>query len=219
MLHKTRMHGFDEDFDVFVSRVQALASRLRNSDESVSEGELIYVVLEGLTEEYKALKASLEVQDNLGLEAICAHVRAAQEKLRYAEQAEAERAASQETVFAAREHDRRAASKRDVRANCRTTRPWRRTTTRRSSTTSAKTDGGRTEPTRTEHTRTEHRLEVTGALRGEARANRCWHRWSEWLVGWNKKSAWQGGRHRRKEQQGDDESKLAHRLTLLARGG
>ena len=109
MLHKTRMHGFDEDFDVFVSRVQALASRLRSSGESVSEGELIYVVLEGLTEEYKALKASLEVQDNLGLEAICAHVRAAQEKLRYAEQAEAERATLQDAVFTAGERRRKGA--------------------------------------------------------------------------------------------------------------
>lgn len=58
------------------------------------------MILHGLPSQYDALKASLQVQDNLGLEAMCAHVRAAQEKMRYAEIEEWEQESVDSGLFA-----------------------------------------------------------------------------------------------------------------------
>jgi hypothetical protein len=57
MLHKTRME-LNEEFDLYKSRIIELKMRLASMGELVSDGELIYVILEGLPDSYAALKQS-----------------------------------------------------------------------------------------------------------------------------------------------------------------
>jgi hypothetical protein len=82
MLHKQRMYE-TEEFDMYKSRIVELKMRLATMGETVSEGELIYVILEGLPATYGALKQSLEVQDDYDFEKICGHIRDYQEKKKY----------------------------------------------------------------------------------------------------------------------------------------
>jgi hypothetical protein len=72
MLHKTRME-LNEEIDLYKSRIIELKMRLASMGELVSDGELIYVILEGLPDSYAALKQSLEVQDDYPFEKICGH--------------------------------------------------------------------------------------------------------------------------------------------------
>lgn len=80
MLHKTKMDA-NEDFDIYHSRVMQLCIKLKAMNETISEGELIYVLLEGLPESYNQLKQSLVVQDAITVEKICEHVRDHQERI------------------------------------------------------------------------------------------------------------------------------------------
>lgn len=80
MLHKTKM---DPAVDLYKSRVVELKMRLEAMGETVSDGELVYVILEGLPAAYSALKQSLSVQDEFGFEKICGHIRDHQEKMKY----------------------------------------------------------------------------------------------------------------------------------------
>lgn len=64
MLHKTKMRG-DEEFDVYKARIMQLAAALKNMGEQVSDGELIYVLLEGLPADYSGVRQALEVQNEL----------------------------------------------------------------------------------------------------------------------------------------------------------
>ena len=84
MLNKLRMVD-DELFDVYYSRVRELSSsmKLTSMGESVSDGELQYVVLGGLPSSYSQLKQSLEVQNELTMETMCDHIRDYQEKVAY----------------------------------------------------------------------------------------------------------------------------------------
>lgn len=79
MLHQSRMGN--DDFDVYKSRVMQHVLRLRGMGEAVSEGELMYVLLEGLPAAYSSLRQSLEVQDDMQFEKMCDHVRDHQEKI------------------------------------------------------------------------------------------------------------------------------------------
>ena len=82
MLHKTRMQR-GEAFDVYRARIMELVSRLRAMQEVVSEGELIYVLLEGLPESYAQVKQSLEVNDSMAMPDIVKHLRDFEERSRY----------------------------------------------------------------------------------------------------------------------------------------
>lgn len=84
MLHKMKMNS-EEEFDLYIvkSRILELKMRLEAMGEKVTDGELIFIILEGLPEEYSALKQSLFVQDEFGLEKICGHIRDHQEKQAY----------------------------------------------------------------------------------------------------------------------------------------
>lgn len=80
MMHKTKMKSGD-DFDLYKSKMIALATRLRAMGEPVSESELKYVIMEGLPGDYAMLKQSLEIQDELDFEKMCIHIRDRQEQL------------------------------------------------------------------------------------------------------------------------------------------
>ena len=82
MLHKTRMQR-GESFDLYRSRVLELVTRLRSVGEIVSEGELIYVLLEGLPEAYANVKQTLEMNDALKIADIVKHLRDFEEKETY----------------------------------------------------------------------------------------------------------------------------------------
>jgi hypothetical protein len=82
MLHKVKMH-LEEEFDMYKTRILELIMRLKNMGETVSEGEMIYVVLEGLPRQWDAMKQSLEMNDNIDFEGICKHIRDFQERYNY----------------------------------------------------------------------------------------------------------------------------------------
>ena len=82
MLHKTKMRG-DEEFDVYKARVMQLAAALQNMGEQVSDGELIYVLLEGLPPDYSGVRQALEVQNDITVDQLSDHLRDHQEKKRY----------------------------------------------------------------------------------------------------------------------------------------
>ena len=82
MLHKTKMRG-DEEFDVYKARIMQLAAALKNMGEQVSDGELIYVLLEGLPADYSGVRQALEVQNDLTVDQLSDHLRDHQEKKRY----------------------------------------------------------------------------------------------------------------------------------------
>ena len=82
MLHKTKMRG-DEEFDVYKARIMQLAAALKNMGEQVSDGELIYVLLEGLPADYSGVRQALEVQNELTVDQLSDHLRDHQEKKRY----------------------------------------------------------------------------------------------------------------------------------------
>ena len=58
MLHKTKMKS-GEEFDVYNARIMQLAAALQNMGEQVSDGELIYVLLEGLSADYSGVRQAL----------------------------------------------------------------------------------------------------------------------------------------------------------------
>jgi hypothetical protein len=80
-LHRIKLNA-GECIDAYKARVLHLVSRLRCMKESVSEGEQIYCMLEGLPKGYEMLRQAMEVQEGLTFEQICSHLRDAQEKLR-----------------------------------------------------------------------------------------------------------------------------------------
>lgn len=82
LLHNEKMNE-NEEFDLYKSRIMELKLRLVSMGEPVTDGEMIYVVLEGLPNSYSALKQSLEVQDDYPFEKICGHIRDHQEKEGY----------------------------------------------------------------------------------------------------------------------------------------
>lgn len=82
MLHKCQLAP-GEPFDLYRSRILALVQRLRNMGETVSDGEMIYALLEGLPREYEAITQALQVQDELNFDEHAAHIRDHQERMGY----------------------------------------------------------------------------------------------------------------------------------------
>jgi hypothetical protein len=80
-LHRIKLNA-GESIDAYKARVLHLVSRLRSMKESVSEGEQIYCMLEGLPRGYDTLRQAMEVQEGLTFEQMCSHLRDAQEKLK-----------------------------------------------------------------------------------------------------------------------------------------
>ena len=82
MLHKIHMSE-GEDYDTFKARAMQLSARLKSMGETVSEGELIHVILQGLPSSFNGVRAALDVMDELTLEGISNHLRDYQEKKKY----------------------------------------------------------------------------------------------------------------------------------------
>jgi len=80
-LHRIQL-GATESIEAYKARATHIVGRLRGMKETVSEGEACYCLLEGLPKEYDVVRQSLEVQDSLGLEQVCDHLRDAQERLK-----------------------------------------------------------------------------------------------------------------------------------------
>ena len=80
MLHSTRMIE-GEEFDSYHTRVMQSAIKLRAMGEKVTDGELIYVIVEGLPASFAQLKSSLYMQDDFTVVKICEHARDYQERI------------------------------------------------------------------------------------------------------------------------------------------
>lgn len=80
-LHTLRL-GDAEGVDEYKARGLHIAARLRATKEVVSDGEVLYCLLEGLPPAYDMVKQALEVQDVVDLEAACGHLREVEDKIR-----------------------------------------------------------------------------------------------------------------------------------------
>jgi hypothetical protein len=80
MLHKSKMDK-EEAFDKYVSRITQLVINLEEMGETVSKGELMYVLFNGLPSTYESLVQTLKVNDKVEFEEACTHIREYQEKL------------------------------------------------------------------------------------------------------------------------------------------
>lgn len=80
-LHRLKL-GTTESIDAYKARVLHLVGRLRSMKESVSEGEQIYCMLEGLPRGFDMLRQAMEVQEGLTFDQMCSHLRDAQEKIK-----------------------------------------------------------------------------------------------------------------------------------------
>jgi transposase InsO family protein len=80
MLHKCRMEH-NEAFDKYVSRITQYVISLEEMGETVSKGELMYVLFNGLPSTYESLVQTLKVNDKVEFEEACTHIREYQEKL------------------------------------------------------------------------------------------------------------------------------------------
>jgi hypothetical protein len=80
-LHTLKLSNL-ESVDEYKARALYIAARLRATKEVVSDGEVLYCVLEGLPAAYEMVRQALEVQDIVDLEAACSHLREVEDKIR-----------------------------------------------------------------------------------------------------------------------------------------
>jgi hypothetical protein len=79
-LHSLKL-GVKESLDEYKSRAMHIVGRLRSSKESVSDGELLYCLLEGLPVGYAMVKQAMEVQDISDVEEAFGHLREVEDRL------------------------------------------------------------------------------------------------------------------------------------------
>jgi hypothetical protein len=82
-LHSLKL-GVGESVDEYKSRTMHIVGRLRSSKENVSDGEILYCMLEGLPVGYAMVRQAMEVQDVVDVEEACGHLREVEDKLRRA---------------------------------------------------------------------------------------------------------------------------------------
>jgi hypothetical protein len=80
-LHTLKL-GANESVDEYKARALHTVARLRASKEHVSDGEILYCLLEGLPPEYAMVRQALEVQDVVDVEVAFVHLREVEDKLR-----------------------------------------------------------------------------------------------------------------------------------------
>lgn len=80
-LHSLKLGG-NESVDEYKARAMHIVARLRSSKESVSDGEILYCLLEGLPAGYAMVKQAMEVQDVVDVDEACGHLREVEDKLR-----------------------------------------------------------------------------------------------------------------------------------------
>jgi hypothetical protein len=78
MLHKCKKES-KESFDAYLSRVMQLILSLKEMKEVISEGELMYVLFNGLPAEYDSVVQSLKVNDQVKFNDACQHIRDCEE--------------------------------------------------------------------------------------------------------------------------------------------
>jgi hypothetical protein len=82
-LHSLKL-GVSESVDEYKSQTMHIVGRLRSSKEIVSDGEILYCMLEGLPMGYAMVKQAMEVQDVIDIEVACGHLREVEDKIRRA---------------------------------------------------------------------------------------------------------------------------------------
>jgi hypothetical protein len=80
-LHTLKL-GISEGMDEYKSRGLFIVSRLKAAQEVVSEGEVLFCLLEGLPTEYEMVRQALEVQDIVNVEDAFVHLREMEDKIR-----------------------------------------------------------------------------------------------------------------------------------------
>jgi hypothetical protein len=80
-LHTLRLAS-KESVDEYKARGLHIAARLRATKEVVSDGEVLFCLLEGLPAAYDMVRQALEVQDIVELETACSHLREVEDKIR-----------------------------------------------------------------------------------------------------------------------------------------
>jgi len=79
-LHSLKL-GVSESVDEYKARAMHIVGRLRSSKENVSDGEILYCMLEGLPVGYAMVRQAMEVQDVVDIEEACGHLREVEDKL------------------------------------------------------------------------------------------------------------------------------------------
>jgi hypothetical protein len=97
MLHKCKMSS-NESFDGYLGRVTQLVISLTEMKEPVSDGEMMYVLYNGLPREYESVIQSLKVNDNIKYEEACRHIRDREETLKIKQETTNSEAASEEAA-------------------------------------------------------------------------------------------------------------------------
>ena len=82
MLHQSKMQE-GERVDTYWGRKNGFADQLRAAGETVSDGELLYAVQDGLPSSWSGLKLALAVQDSLTMETLRTCLRDHEEKIKY----------------------------------------------------------------------------------------------------------------------------------------
>jgi hypothetical protein len=80
-LHTLKM-GAKESVDEYKARAMYVVTRLKAAKEGVSDGEILYCLMEGLPVVYAMVRQALEVQDVIDLEEACVHLREVEDKVR-----------------------------------------------------------------------------------------------------------------------------------------
>ena len=80
MLHKCKM-GNNENFSTYRSRITQIVLSLEAMGETVSNGELMFVLANGLPAAYEPLVQTLQVNDKMNFQEACTHLKEYQEKM------------------------------------------------------------------------------------------------------------------------------------------
>jgi hypothetical protein len=83
-LYECKMSS-SESFDIYVSRMKLLVSRLRDMGEQYSDAQMLYTLFKGLPMEYDPTIQALRVQKELTFADACKHIRDCQESIKQKE--------------------------------------------------------------------------------------------------------------------------------------
>ena len=76
-----------ESFDSYLAKLKELIGKLEDMREKISDSEAIFILLNGLPDDYSSIVSAMEINDKITFQAACDNIRNYQEKLRITEQA------------------------------------------------------------------------------------------------------------------------------------